>query len=64
MHSPPLVSIARASVLGPRHRRMQPNKSKGEPPFLVTAVGLYVSVSASARVLDHSLWYADKLVAQ
>ena len=62
VHSPPLVSITRASVLGPRHRRMQPSKSKGEPQFVVGPTA--VSVSASARVLDHSLWYGDKLVAQ
>ena len=64
MHYPPLVSIARASVLGPRHRRMQPSKSKGERQFVVGPTAVYVSVSASARVLDHSLWYADNLVAQ
>ena len=33
VHFPPLVSIARASVLGPRHRIMQqPSKRKGAVP--------------------------------
>ena len=62
MHSPPLVSIARA------RERLESATSKNaaqqEQGGATICSRTAVSVSASARVLDHSLWYGDKLVAQ
>ena len=49
-------SARSASDLGPRHRRMQ--QPEGATNWTIRfSFGI-------ARVLDHSLWYADKLVVQ
>ena len=52
-------SARSASDLGPRHLRMQQSsKRKG-----ATICTIRFSFGI-ARVLDHSLWYADKLIVQ
>ena len=60
VHSPPLVSIARKRLGSTTSKKATAQQAQGGGGKMCT-IRFCFGIS---RVLDHSLWYADRLVAQ